>query len=365
MNGCPVELLDEQPQQAFSCPLVRPFVKPSVKSLVVSNESDPNTKLHNTPGQLRSETEELPLIYSEHFDGVPLDSALGLASWQMELYDSLANDFLALQLFHEVLSSPLDKSDSEIRYFIHWGVENMKSTLENLFATNELNAQNNQSSFDPIVQQYVDVINSLTTSNISDSLYTTQFYLELNKGQLFSTLKKPQMANWVLTHLDDCALDSLEQETLNRWIYQVQLEIQDLNSDGVDSFQIDTTAFNTPEINDLENYRFGVTIHSPNSVSFVNCQQLYFYRNLHEGADEIVVYPNPASEKIYINTNEDLRIEEVVLLDLQGRSVKRWNSVDATQLVSGLDIPQHLESGSYILQLLTPEEMMQFKLMIQ
>jgi hypothetical protein len=365
MNGCPVELLDEQPQQAFSCPLVRPFVKPSVKSLVVSNESDPNTKLHNTPGQLRSETEELPLIYSEHFDGVPLDSALGLASWQMELYDSLANDFLALQLFHEVLSSPLDKSDSEIRYFIHWGVENMKSTLENLFATNELNAQNNQSSFDPIVQQYVDVINSLTTSNISDSLYTTQFYLELNKGQLFSTLKKPQMANWVLTHLDDCALDSLEQETLNRWIYQVQLEIQDLNSDGVDSFQIDTTAFNTPEANDLENYRFGVTIHSPNSVSFVNCQQLYFYRNLHEGADEIVVYPNPASEKIYINTNEDLRIEEVVLLDLQGRSVKRWNSVDATQLVSGLDIPQHLESGSYILQLLTPEEMMQFKLMIQ
>lgn len=365
MNGCPIELIDEQPQQSTNCPLVRPFVKPSVKSLVVSNDSNSTERVQNFPGQLRSETEELPLIFSEHFDGVPLDSALGLASWQMELYDSLANDLIALQLFHEVLSTPLDKSDSDIRYFIHWGVENMKSTLENLFATNELNAANNQSSFDPYVQQYVDVINSLTTSNVSDSIYTTQFYLELNKGQLFSTLKKPEMASWVFTHLDDCALDSLEQETLNRWIYEVELEIQNQSSDGISSIQIDTTSFNTPEINDLENYRFGVTIHTPNSVSFVNCQQLYFYRNLLDGDVEISVYPNPASEKIFVNTNTDLNIQEIVLLDVQGKDVKRWNSVDAQQMTSGLNLPQNLESGSYILQLLTPGEMMQFKLVVQ
>ncbi len=365
MNNCPVQLTDSQPQSGSSCPLIRPFVKPSVKSLVVSDETNSTERIQNIPGQLRSEIEELPLIFSEHFDGVPLDSALGLASWQMELYDSLANDLLALELFHEVLSTPLDKSDSDIRYFIHWGVENMKSTLENLFATNELSATNNQTSFDPFVQQYVDVINGLTTSNISDSIYTTQFYLELNKGQLFSTLKKPEMASWVFTHLDDCALDSLEQETLNRWIYQVELEIQNLNSDGISSIQIDTSSFNTPEVNDLETYRFGVTIHSPNSVSFVNCQQLYFYRNLVDDDVEISIYPNPASEKFFVNTNTELNIQEIVLLDVQGRSLKRWNSIDAQQMTSGLNLPQNLESGSYILQFLTPEEMMQFKLMIQ
>jgi hypothetical protein len=365
MNGCPIDLIDDQPQQTTACPIVRPFVKPSVRELVVSNETNSTQRIQNLPGQLRSEIEELPLIFSEHFDGVPLDSALGLASWQMELYDSLANDLLALQLFHEVLSTPLDKSNLDIRYFIHWGVENMKSTLENLFATNELIAENNQSTFDPYVQQYVDVINGLTTSNVSDSIYTTQFYLELNKGQLFSTLKKPEMASWIFTHLDDCALDSLEQETLNRWIYEVELEIQNQNADGVSSFEMDTTSFNTPEVNDFDHYRFGVTIHSPNSVSFVNCQQLYFYRNLTENNVEISIYPNPASEKIFVNTNADLNIQEIVLLDVQGRDVKRWNSADAQLMPSGLDLPQNLESGSYILQLLTPEEMMQFKLMIQ
>jgi hypothetical protein len=173
------------------------------------------------------------------------------------------------------------------------------------------------------------------------------------------------MASWVFTHLDDCALDSLEQETLNRWIYQVELEIQSMDADETSSLPIDTTSFNTPEVNDLENYRFGVTIHSPNSVSFVNCQQLYFYRNFAEGGLEISVYPNPVSEKIFVNTNDELSIQEIVLLDLQGRDVKRWNSVDAAQLASGLDIPQYLGSGSYILQFLTAEEMMQFKLMIQ
>jgi hypothetical protein len=173
------------------------------------------------------------------------------------------------------------------------------------------------------------------------------------------------MASWVFTHLDDCALDSLEQETLNRWIYQVELEIQNLNSDGISSIQIDTSSFNTPLVNNLDTYRFGVTIHSPNSVSFVNCQQLYFYRNLLDGDFEISVYPNPASEKVFVKTNTDLNIQEIILLDVQGRDLKRWDSVDAQQMTSGLNLPQNLESGSYILQFLTPEEMMQFKLMIQ
>jgi len=97
----------------------------------------------------------------------------------------------------------------------------------------------------------------------------------------------------------------------------------------------------------------------------VNCQQLYFYRNLTENNVEISIYPNPASEKIFVNTNADLNIQEIVLLDVQGRDVKRWNSADAQLMPSGLDLPPTLESGSYILQLLTPEEMMQFKLMIQ
>jgi hypothetical protein len=80
---------------------------------------------------------------------------------------------------------------------------------------------------------------------------------------------------------------------------------------------------------------------------------------------EISIYPNPASEKFFVNTKTEMDLKEIVLLDVQGRSLKRWNSIDAALLASGLDIPGYLDSGSYILQLLTPEEMMQFKLMIQ
>jgi len=51
----------------------------------------------------------------------------------------------------------------------------MKSALESLFLQNELNENNNAETFEVLVQQYVDVLNLMTDSVLTDSTYKEQF----------------------------------------------------------------------------------------------------------------------------------------------------------------------------------------------
>lgn len=284
-DGCAVHLHDASPVYAVDCPATKPFVKPRVKSVIQID--NPELRLVQTPGQLKSQVETMPIINTAHFYNVPLDSALGLAFSNTELYDSLANDLDAVALFHEILNADLNMQDDTIRSLVHWGVEHMKSAVENLFNDQELSAANNQTSFEPAVQQYVDVLNSLTTTSVDDSLYYTQFYLELNKGQLFKTIGKPETAYWVFQHLGDCAIDSLEQAELNMWRDIVLAEIDSTNLTQTIQESID------PETNDLATYRLGVTIVSPNYVSFVSCANWVFLKK-EEMANHVRVYPNPS-----------------------------------------------------------------------
>jgi len=51
----------------------------------------------------------------------------------------------------------------------------MKSALESLFLQNKLNENNNAETFEVLVQQYVDVLNLMTDSVLTDSTYKEQF----------------------------------------------------------------------------------------------------------------------------------------------------------------------------------------------
>jgi len=131
----------------------------------------------NIYGFLKDESSEIgnSPIYTPIFDGVTLNSALVYAASQMEQYDSLANDINAVGLFNEILLSPLDRTNTDIRWRMEWGRYNMKSALESLFLQNELNENNNAETFEVLVQQYVDVLNLMTDSVLTDSTYKEQF----------------------------------------------------------------------------------------------------------------------------------------------------------------------------------------------
>lgn len=341
-GGCAVHLHDESPVYSVDCPTTKPFVKPRVKSAFqVENDE---MRLVFTPGQLKSEVETMPIISTEHFYQVPLDSALGVAFSNTEFYDSLANDLVAVDLFHEILSADLDMQNDTTRSLVHWGVEHMKTSVENLFNDQELSVANNQSTFEPAVQQYVDVLNTLTTTSVDDSLYYTQFYLELNKGQLFKTIGKPETAYWVFQHLGDCEIDSLEQAELNMWRDIVLAEIDSTNLMQTVQESID------PEVNDLSTYRLGVTIVSPNYVSFVSCANWIFLKKEDE-ANHVRVYPNPSQGEFTLEAGYWPKDATLEVYDISGKKV--FSSVhDSSWMHSGKINLTGLPAGLYEMMIL-------------
>jgi hypothetical protein len=341
-DGCAVHLHDANPIYAVDCPATKPFVKPRVKSAIQLD--NPELRLVQTPGQLKSQVETIPIINTDHFYNVPLDSALGVAFSNTELYDSLANDLDAVAFFHEILSADLNMQDDTTRSLIHWGVEHMKSAVENLFNDQELSAANNQTSFEPAVQQYVDVLNSLTTSSVDDSLYYTQFYLELNKGQLFKTIGKPETAYWVFQHLGDCAIDSLEQAELNMWREIVLAEIDSTNLTQTIQESLD------PETNDLASYRLGVTIVSPNYVSFVSCANWVFLKK-EEYTNQVSVYPNPSHGEFTLESAFWPKESVIEVFDIAGKKV--FSSLhDSSWMHSGKINLTELPAGLYEMMIL-------------
>jgi hypothetical protein len=193
------------------------------------------------------------LINTSDFTDITLDSALVTAAMMMEAYDSLGNDAIAIDLFHQILTDSLNRSITDVRWKMEWGQIHMKSALENMFLQNELSTENNTSVFESEVQKYVDVLNTMTDVQLTDSTFQSQFYLEMDKGQLFRTLNRPFMARYLFTHIDDCQLDSLQQSTLNKWLEEVDLEISLYNQyviNGVSpdslNFEVDTSEYNLP-----------------------------------------------------------------------------------------------------------------------
>lgn len=327
--GCKINFKDPTPSWS-ECRVGRLEVRP-LRSQVVANTFDSSMKqsaMSNMHGYLKDESYEIgnPPIYTPTFDGVTLDSALVYAAMQMEQFDSLASDLNAVTLFNEILSSPLDRTNADIRWRMEWGRYNMKSALENLFLQSELNENNNTEIFELPVQQYVDVLNLMTDSLLTDSTYKEQFYLEIDKGQLFRTLGNPEMARYIYQHLDDCDLDSLEQSRLNNWLSEVDIEIrireqyllEQISPDSID-YSVDSTSYTSPIPSENNDFYFGLWINSPQSVTFASCgnQGYKSYRVISNG---FRVFPNPTSDEYFISVAKEGSYA-IKITDLTGRLV--------------------------------------------
>ncbi len=309
-QGCELILFDLNPTLPKACGSGRPVVRKQ-KNIVAQNNPQLRQSAGAAQGQLREEALDLgnPILQTAHFNDVVLDSALVYAASQMELFDSLGNDSYANDLFHEILTSGLDASHSDIRWKMHWARYHMKGCIERMFVEQELTASNNASSFENPIQKYVDVLNLMTDTLLTDSTFREQFYLELDKAQLLRTLGQSQLARNAFSHLDDCQLDAPEQIALNNWLLEVDQEIslsEQYLEEGLAPEQvvlnIDTTDYTAPVSYSSSNYYFGMWIHDPQSFTFMSCGEDAQYRN--QTATSVVeasrVYPNPVHEACFL-----------------------------------------------------------------
>jgi hypothetical protein len=348
-NACTVSFTDYRPAAMETCP---EKVKLKVRSK--SNLSSKGNNEVQSGEKSNSEDPDNPLLNTFNFNGILLDSALVYAAMMSEAYDTLGNDAMAVELLHEILTSGLDFSDLQIRSKMNWARYVMKSCVERMFMRGELHETENVATFEMPVQQYVDVLNLMTDTELTDSTYRDQFYLELDKGQLFRTIGNRQTALLVFEHLDDCQLDSLEQSVLYEW-QQRTLQELDVNNQYLvmnvppDSIVMaDTSASENIFSVTVSDYYFGLWIDSPQNVTFVACGDHPVYRDLWMEGTHFGVFPNPSQQQIQIVGLEDGVVAEAQVWDLQGRKV--YHAV-VSEDASVIQWPEDMAAGSYILRI--------------
>lgn len=78
-----------------------------------------------------------------------------------------------------------------------------------------------------------------------------------------------------------------------------------------------------------------------NGCANVNCTPLAIQENTNEAFNEVAIYPNPATDKIYIKTIATEVIKNIRLFDIRGTAIKTQitgNEIDVSMLANGLYI---------------------------
>jgi hypothetical protein len=360
-NACSVVFYDQSPMYPDNCPekvklVVGSYLRSKAKS-ASGNQAKSNT------------TESInPVLNTINFQGIELDSALVYAAMMSEAYDSLGNDLLAIELLHEILTSGLDFYNMSVRSKMNWARYVMKSAVERMFLDGELHEFNNVVAFELPVQLYVDVLNLMTDTALTDSTYRDQFYLELDKGQLFRTIGNRETALTVFAHLGDCQLDSLEQITLYEWSTRTENEldvvyqyiVQNIPADSI-QMPVDSMVSSTMFHIDVSDYYFGLWIDSPQSVTFVTCGADPVYRDLWSSPKVYGVFPNPSENLVNIVGLDKDAKAEVQLWDLQGRRV---HSAQISPNSSVVYWPFTIATGTYTLRIVTHDSVEDHLMMI-
>lgn len=364
--NCPVIFQDASPTLSNSCPLVKPFPKP-----ILRNHISTDFELFNT-GRSETENDSLIMVNIPSLGVLPLDSALGIAASNTFLFDSLANDEVAIDLVHELYMNNNFLSSTEFSEVSRWTTDLLKSSVETLFANGTCNVNGNRVNFQPSVQKYVDVLNLLTTESSADSLVSTQFYIELNKGQLFRTIQKPEIAQLIFQNLDDCSLDSLEQASVNYWLTKVSEELEtyqeyyESETPVVIAFTTDSISGEELEVLNLPQYKFGVYIHNPRNVSFVNCFQYFNGRELTESTVASGLYPNPSNGTFAVHAEfPSNQRAHVRVFDPMGRLVYEERLLPEQENKLSISLPTSLRSGNYFLSIETTEGLIQQTIQVQ
>ena len=208
---------------------------------------------------------DLPIISTTEYGQMPLDSALSLAATLAYATDSLFEGKRSIKLFHEILTSPLNRNNSEIRSLSDWGIGMMKKMVEELVLRGEIIPENNSESFETAVQRYVNSLNACTDSLVSDSSFHSQFWVELSKAQLFRSLGNSSLCFDILNQLNTC---NIEGEELEELLYWKSLTLREMtNAPSMSSNMNDSVFTNLSN----SNFPFGIEILGPQEVMFFTC----------------------------------------------------------------------------------------------
>ena len=279
---------------------------------------------------------DLPIISTSEYGQLPLDSALSHAATLAYATDSLFEGKRSIILFHEILTSSLDRSNSEIRSLSNWGIGMMKKMIEELVLRGEIISENNTESFETSVQRYVNALNACTDSIVSDSTFHSQFWIELSKAQLFRSLGNSNMCFAILNQLNSCNLEGDELEELLYWKALTAGEIN--NTTNVLSNINDSTFTSLSS----SNFPFGIEILGPQEVLFFSC--FSENKNLIHTSGKIIPSVNSGEFKLqFTKKNNSVKWK---IFGAVGQVLYEGKAIECSEIPFSLD----LSNGCYFLQ---------------
>lgn len=315
--------------------LLSPSVTVSTQCPSVIGILSPTKSLTKIDTQQKS-ISDLPFIYTSEYGEIPLDSALSLAATMAYATDSLFEGKRSIKLFHEILTSPLDRGNSEIRSLSNWGIGMMKKMVEELVLRGEITPENNSESFETAVQRYVNALNACTDSVVSDSSFHSQFWVELSKAQLFRSLGNTALCFSILNQLNTC---NLEGEELEELLYWKALTAGELNNTTTPISNINDSSFTNLS---NSNFPFGIEILGPQDVLFFSC--FSDTKNLNANSGKIIPSVNEGEFKLQFTKKNNFVNWKI--FSSVGQIIHEGNARDCTE------IPFHFElaNGCYFLQ---------------
>ena len=280
---------------------------------------------------------DLPIISTTEYGQMPLDSALSLAATLAYATDSLFEGKRSIKLFHEILTSPLNRNNSEIRSLSDWGLGMMKKMVEELVLRGEIIPENNSESFETAVQRYVNSLNACTDSLVSDSSFHSQFWVELSKAQLFRSLGNSSLCFDILNQLNTC---NIEGEELEELLYWKSLTLSEMtNAPSMSSNMNDSVFTNLSN----SNFPFGIEILGPQEVQFFECYGTV--KKLGE-TNELRILPVLNNGRFEVKTNE--LVNAFFILNESGEIVHAGGRINQSEFFH-----LNLSSGIYFFKIIS------------
>ncbi len=309
--------------------------------------------------------DQLPLVTTGYyFQDTPIDYALKQIASNTTTSDTLTgDDAVAADMYYELLSTVNtdslgnDSIKTVVEHLLWNGLHSYKAAIERLLQTDAYSSGLNQTSFQPVIEDYVSTLMQYTDSIKTPENYHRQFMLEMMKTTLFRNINKPEKSLQILVNIADCSHDSLQQILLDEMIQNVEFDIEAISIgeqaflyDSL-TFELDSSLYEIPLENFTDTTGFGTYINSPNALSFTACTEHTFAKigtnSSSAGAiSNYSIFPNPASTNLIVKkqvSDKGLAQPDIFeLYDLSGRIVYstpipgKENFIELPSLGSGL-----------------------------
>ncbi|MBL7943943.1 MAG: T9SS type A sorting domain-containing protein [Flavobacteriales bacterium] len=344
-EGCPVKFTDGAPQLPTACGVDVSHVVNGKKNALTDGVSLGNAGL----SFFKDDTEDPdnPHVTTTLFDDLPLDHVLWQILNYMEDADSLGNDLLAIDQLYQVFNNDLNQQNPEVERKMIQARLNMQNAINNLYLQGEMPLLNSGQSFQPALQQYVDVMNDMTVQQHSDSTWQHQFYLELEKVQMLRSAGLPNNARHLIAHVDDCGLHPYHQLMLNKWMKMIEQEVsirqqyvqQAIPIDSI-NYAVDSSWYEVPGSTAPNEFYFGSWIYDSDDFDFMSCGMPFEFKSSEAKSDGgIAVYPNPGKGDFYLLYNGKSEVGHIEVRNALGELIGEKESplepfsVNALELV--------------------------------